>query len=88
MCILQKKTGLFSLVGPSLPKGIYGHEMIRVGYDLLTFGGVSSGLHSNYIFKLSCINHICQWEVLYQKLKIPRSWSVAIAVPDDFIECH
>ena len=61
--------------------------MVRIGNDLVVVGGAVGGTHLHFsksLFKLSCFNNNCQWETLIQELKIPRTNSVAVAIPDDF----
>ena len=75
-------------IGKPLPNALHGHEMVRVGPDLIVLGGkgVETG-YSDILFKLSCSRSNCNWETLPQKMKNPRFGFVAIAVPDDFITC-
>ena len=65
-------------------------EMISIGYDLLVLGGTSDGggVNSGKLYKLSCSNQVCNWETLSKELKISRHHLVAIALPDDFVECN
>ena len=64
-----------------------GHEMVKVGHDLIVLGGKNETGYSDMLFKLSCHNNNCDWETLPQKMENPRFGFVAIAVPDDFITC-
>ena len=66
--------------------------MVNSGHDLIVIGGYSgryelNGGYSDNLFKLSCNNNICKWEVLLHKMEIPRYWLVAISVPNDFVTC-
>ena len=66
--------------------------MVNSGHDLIVIGGYSARFerdagYSNNLFKLSCNNNVCKWEILSQKMEIPRYWLVAISVPNDFITC-
>ena len=62
--------------------------MVRVGYDLIVLGGRNTEVYSGSIFKLSCANQSCQWVTMEQELKTPRAFFVAVAVPNDFLECY
>ena len=84
----------FYCIGPNFPKwranALSRHQMVNIGPDLIVIGGHSERLkggYSNDLFKLSCSNNVCDWEILSQKMHIPRYWFVAISVPDDFITC-
>ena len=66
--------------------------MVKVGFDLIAIGGMNRWpmdwtFPTSDLIKLSCVNDILQWTKLPQKLKTPRSYHLAIPVPDDFIEC-
>ena len=86
------------LLGPSLPDGIQGHQMLRVGFDLIIIGGdhssdIESTNHkknklNDSIYRLSCSNNSCHWN----SKVLPLNWEkrtefVAVAIPDDFVEC-
>ena len=72
---IQKKKMFFIVAGPPLPKGLAAHEMVSTGYDLIVIGGWDSGINSSgSIYKLSCSNHVCEWETLVAQLKVPRFW--------------
>ena len=81
------------LLGPSLPYAIQGHQMLRVGYDLIIIGGARSSNSRNNkenylnksIYRLSCSNKICNWDnKIWNGARVE---SVALAIPDDFVEC-
>ena len=62
--------------------------MVKIGKDLVVIGGYSSlSGHSSSVFKLSCSFGNCQWTKMRQELKIPRREMVAIAVPNEFLNC-
>ena len=68
--------------------GLFGHEMVSIGYDLIVIGGDrGGGSFSGSIYKLSCSNFVCKWEKLQMELKVPRARFTAIPLPDDFINC-
>ena len=67
--------------------------MVRVGFDLIAIGGCHMLPQDMFnpigeLNKLSCTNNLCQWEVLPQKLKIPRAYFLAFPIPDDFVKCY
>ena len=81
-----------NFLGPVLPTKLEGHQMVRVGYDLVVIGGVCISsdnvwIYSKSLYKLSCCDRNCQWEELSQKLKEKRYGYVAVALPDDFLNC-
>ena len=72
-----------------MPYGLTGHEMLSIGYDLIVMGGTGDrgGYQNNSIYKLSCFNHVCEWEQLLLDLNIPREYFTAIPLPDNFLDC-
>ena len=69
--------------------GLWGHEMVSIGYDLIVIGGIPiGGGYSGSIYKLSCSNNVCKWDKLLTQLKVPRYDFTAIPLPNDFIECN
>ena len=53
--------------------GLFGHEMVSIGYDLIVMGGdIGGGSFSGSIYRLSCSNFVCKWEKLQMELKVPR----------------
>ena len=63
--------------------------MINVGYNLLVIGGKKFAYeYSPNLYMLSCYNNLCQWETLLQELKTPRELFIAVALPDDFVNCN
>ena len=79
---------IFVLLGPPLPKKLYVHEMFRFGHDLIVIGGQGYSGYSGSLYKLSCKNYKCKWQILTQELKTPRQEFVAIPIPDDFVNCE
>ena len=73
-----------------IPNDLIGHQMVRVGFDLVVIGGENYGIweYSESIYKLRCSNKICQWEELSQRLNISREYFVALSLPDDFLDCN
>ena len=75
--------------GPYLPKHIHAHQMVSIGYDLLVIGGfVLNEGYTSKLYKLSCSNQVCKWEHLSKELQLHRGYHVAIALPDDFVDCN
>ena len=80
--------------GPSIPnfKGLRKHQMVRIGTDLVVIGGWGAAIdftgYNDSIFKLSCSYNFCQWERMTPKLKMGRSYFVAVALPDHFVNCN
>ena len=78
-------------LGKEMPKKLSAHKMVRVGFDLLVFGGGwidSNGWEfTKSIYKLTCENKSCNWEILQQELKDFRYGPVAFALPDDYFNC-
>ena len=71
-----------------MPVPLRFHEMVSIGDDLIVVGGISlSGRRSSNLYRLSCRNSDCHWSELPQKLAIAREVLVAIAIPDNFVEC-
>ena len=80
----------FSVAGPSMPKKLYGHTLVTMGYDAIVLGGfniLTDGISAK-LFKFSCSNNVCEWEQLSKELKMPRHRFIAVPLPDDFVECN
>ena len=81
----------------SWPK-TYGSQMIQLkessgAQNLLMIGGSDNTMaHAfvSFLYKLTCQsqNKTCKWEKMPQQLKIPRTNSVAIKMPDDLAFCR
>ena len=72
------------IIGPALPKDLFGSSMIEIQGGAFLFGGEDGGSYNSAIYQLSCSSGICSWETLNQGLKVARSYIVAIPVPDPF----
>ena len=57
--------------------------MLEMQGDLFLFGGNDEYLYSS-IYQFSCSSGICSWATLNQGLKVARTYTVAIPVPDSF----
>ena len=72
-------------LGPPLPKKLFGHSIVEIQGDAFLFGGRDNTYNYNsVIYQLSCSSGICSWSTLNQALKVGRSYTVAIPVPDNF----
>ena len=96
--IILKNGATEWLSGPNIDNsyhGIYGHSMVHLNGDLIISGGSNVNTYGrgrgsallDELNKFSCFNNVCTWTKLQQKLKIPRSFHVAIAVPDHILNC-
>ena len=65
-------------------KPLAGHGMVNYGTDLVVMGGYSKGYSSSF-YQLSVENGIFNWEKMKPELKIPRSYFVAMTIPDDLV---
>ena len=76
---------LFLTLGPALPKALSGHSMLEIQGDVFLLGGGDSFIvYNSAIYQLSCSSGICSWATLNQGLKVARTYTVAIPVPDSF----
>ena len=71
----------FLTLGPRLPKALGGISILEIQGDAFLFGGSGS---NSAIYQLTCSSGICSWSTLNQELKVARSKTVAIPVPDNF----
>ena len=56
--------------------------MVEIQGDAFLFGGGYP--YNSAIYQLTCASGICSWSTLNQELKVARSLTVAIPVPDTF----
>ena len=70
-----------------MPIGIAGHGMVTYGTDLVVMGGWSNGPSSSF-YQLSVENGIFKWEKMKPELKIPRSYFVAMTIPDHLVDTN
>ena len=73
--------------GPPLPKALCCFSIVEIQGDAFLFGGghYSSGwIYNSAIYQLICSSGTCSWSTLNQELKVPRYYTVAIPVPDNF----
>ena len=61
--------------------------MVNYGTDLVVMGGFSIGSgYSSSFYQLSVENGIFKWEKMKPELKIPRSYFVAMTIPDHLVD--
>jgi hypothetical protein len=70
-------------LGPPLPKALGSFSMLEIQGDAFLFGGYGGGYNSA-IYRLTCSSGTCSWSTLNQQLKVARSFTVVIPVPDNF----
>ena len=56
--------------------------MLQINGDVFLFGGTNDANVYSAIYQLSCSSGTCSWATLNQGLKVERSFSVGIPVPD------
>ena len=78
-------------LGPVLPEALDKISMVEIQGDAFVFGGYGGGsggqsnwIYNSNIFQFSCSSGNCSWSTLNQELKVGRSSTVAIPVPDTF----
>ena len=62
--------------------------MVNYGTDLVVMGGYSGGSSSSSFYQLSVENGIFKWEKMKPELKIPRSYFVAMTIPDHLVDTN
>ena len=75
-------------VGPTLPKPLFGHEMVPLGNGQAIIGGFSTNSDNSKTFMVTCSNRNCKLEILRQELSVPRGWFVAMPIPTNMTECN
>jgi isoleucyl-tRNA synthetase len=72
--------------GPDLPKPTYAAAMVLTpdGTGVVHMGGEFT---KKDFFELKCSESICNWSLMDQKLNVDRVYSVAMYVPDSFVDC-
>ena len=84
--LLQYQLDLFA--GPDLPTALDGHIMVTLGLGQAILGGQDN----NYVFRkeiyhFTCYQQDCTISLLSQLLEVPRSFFVAIPIPDSLSGC-
>ena len=78
----------FFVSGPDFPDVpppqtyLLGHAMVNCGSDLVVIGGQTDNLRDSF-YLLSAENGYFKWEKMNLQLKVPRSYFVAMCIPDD-----
>ena len=80
---------MLKITGPSLEKGLWDHQMVKLETGNLIIIGGEEYSNGNYAYpdslrKLICINQNCTWEILSQTLDQGRYDNVAFVVTDTF----
>ena len=61
--------------------------MVALGLGQAVLGGKSVADYQKKIYHITCSEQICIILLLNQELSIPRSWFVAIPIPDSMSGC-
>ena len=80
----------FQTSGPSLPKELYAHSMVKLGKGQAVLGGVSSYYYNGpqaEIYSMTCSNRNCIISLLNRELSVPNTNFVAIPIPDTISGC-
>ena len=68
-----------------MPKALRGHAMITLNMDLIVIGGDADWPRfSSTLYRFRC-QGVCHWHKMNQKLKNPRSYFVAMIIPDKLV---
>ena len=73
--------------GPNLPMSLDRHAMVQLGNGQAIIGGGGNGYIQAKIHLLNCINRNCSISTLNQELSVPRSYFLAIPIPDTIAGC-
>ena len=75
---------MYLLLGPPLPIGLAGHEMVSWERDLVVIGGYTTGgTCSSSCYLLQSHNGILTWQEMSPKMMKAREWFAAIKIPED-----
>ena len=58
--------------------------MLEIQGDAFVIGGWDGSVYQKAIYKMSCSSGICSWSTFNQDLKVARSDTVVIRVPNNF----
>ena len=87
--IFTKYNKVIFFVGPTLPKNLHSHSMIKHNKDLVVIGGQTNSAISSTLYRLEYKEEYplfeWKWYEMKAKLKIPRYSSVASIIPYDLI---
>ena len=74
--------------GPKMYKPLGGLASVSLGDSVIAIGGmVNNDIFADDISELVCDENGCTWELLEQKLEVPRAGIVAMLIPDELAEC-
>ena len=76
-----------SLIGPDLPKKLYGHAVYPYENDIYVLGGNSGFWYEKAIHRLSCSNAECLWTTMKATLKVRRQYFVPIPMNTSQVTC-
>ncbi len=78
--------------GPDLPEELQRSASVTTsdGFGFILIGGGGywgTGFYSKFIYKLECFSFTCEWSVMEQELKTPRTYAFATMVPSSLVDC-
>jgi len=66
---------------------MYGIKMVPIDKQVVVSGGFDNDVLSD-VYKLDCVSSGCTWQSMAPlQLSVARNYHVAVAVPDDFVNC-
>ena len=75
------------LLGPTLPKPLFGHQMLSWDTNLVVLGGRSSDTSwSSSLHLLECKSGVFTWRTLETKLTKAKSSFVAMKIPENIAD--
>ena len=77
----------FLLLGPPLPKPLYGHQMLSWDTNLVVLGGKSSRTSwSSSLYQLECKGGVFTWQTMEAKLTKAKSAFAAMKIPESILK--
>ena len=68
---------------------VFGHAMVNLNDNtLVVIGGGGGGGQYSTFHQFTCGNGDCKWQKMSQELSSPRLFHVAMAIPDDLLDCN
>ena len=76
-------------LGPDLPIPLNGHteSTVPLGHGQAILGGLSTYITQKKIYVINCQRRNCFVSTMIQELSFPRSYFVAIPIPDNLAGC-
>ena len=74
-------------LGPDLPVPLDGHTTVPLGLGQAILGGLSGFTSQKKIYVINCQRRNCFVSTMIQELSFPRSYFVAIPIPDNLAGC-